>query len=273
METMQVTGNDLSISQGDITICYDDLGEGMIPIIFIHGFPFDKSSWHPQMEFLKETHRVIAYDIRGFGKSAAGKEKADMGLFADDLIRLMDALQIDKAVVCGLSMGGYILLNAVTRYPARFEAIILSDTQCIADSPEAKEKRFKTIEHIEAGGLNDFADGFIKNIFCQESLDTKKELVERIKTVVLSTSPAIIAGALAALAERSETCSLLYKIYVPTLILCGKEDKVIPLVQSEHLLHDIIDSIFYGIDKAGHMSNLEQPDEFNKQINNFISAL
>ena len=79
----------------------------------------------------------------------------------------MDALQINKAMVCGLSMGGYILLNAVSRYPERFEAIILSDTQCIADSPEAKVKRYKTIQQIEAGGLNDFAEAFVKNIFCR----------------------------------------------------------------------------------------------------------
>ena len=119
--------------------------------------------------FSKVSIASISYDIRGFGKSTAGAEKFSIGLFADDLIGLMDALQIDKAVVCGLSMGGYILLNAVNRYPERFEAIILSDTQCIADSPEAKVKRYKTIQQIEAGGLNDFAEAFVKNIFCQDS--------------------------------------------------------------------------------------------------------
>ena len=133
----------------NVTICYDDYGDSELPILFIHGFPFDKSTWEPQMEFLKISHRVIAYDIRGFGKSIAGNEKNSISLFADDLVKFMDALAIKKAIVCGLSMGGYILLNAVNRYPEKFEAIILCDTQCIADSPEAKAKRIHTIEKVK----------------------------------------------------------------------------------------------------------------------------
>ena len=109
-----------------ITISFDDFGKSDIPIIFIHGFPFDKSSWQPQITFFKHTHRVIAYDIRGFGASTAGTEKASISLFADDLVHFMDRMQIEKAIVCGLSMGGYILLNAVKRFPTRFEAIILA---------------------------------------------------------------------------------------------------------------------------------------------------
>jgi 3-oxoadipate enol-lactonase len=134
MEATQAVEKNLYVDINGITICYDDFGKGLLPIIFIHGFPFDKSSWQPQLDFLRQTHRVIAYDIRGFGNSTSGKEKESIRLFADDLIQFMDALEIDKAIVCGLSMGGYILLNAAFRYPERFEAIVLSDTQCIADS-------------------------------------------------------------------------------------------------------------------------------------------
>lgn len=272
METMHATGNDININVNDFTICYDDFGKGIIPVIFIHGFPFNKSSWKPQMDFLKNTHRVIAYDIRGFGKSTIGKEKQSISLFADDLIKFMDGLEIDKAIVCGLSMGGYILLNAVNRYPARFKAIILSDTQCIADSPEVKEKRNQTISQITDGRLKDFAEGFVKNIFCQETLDTKKETVEKIKNSILSTLPETITATLRALAERWETCSTLPEISVPALIVCGKEDKVTPLAQSEFLLQNIPNAKLHSIDKAGHMSNLEQADEFNKHLKNFISG-
>lgn len=273
METKQATGNDININVDGVTICYDDFGKGITPIIFIHGFPFDKSSWQPQMEFLKKSHRVISYDIRGFGKSTTGKEKQSIGLFADDLIKFMDALEINNAIVCGLSMGGYILLNAISRYPEKFKAIILSDTQCIADTLEVKEKRNQTSSHIMASGLKDFADGFIKNIFCQETLETKKEIVEKIKDIILSTSPITITGALSALAQRWETCSSLQEISVPALILCGKEDKVTPLAQSEFLLQNITNATLHNINKAGHMSNLEQPDEFNQHVNNFISGL
>jgi len=270
---MLIKGKDINITVDGLTICYDDLGVGQIPVLFIHGFPFDKSMWQPQVDYLKSSHRVIAYDLRGFGKSSADKEEASMRLFADDLIKFMDALAIDRAVVCGLSMGGYILLNAIQRFPKKFAAIILSGAQCIADNKEVKEKRNKTIQQIKAGGLNDFAEGFIKNTFCKDSLTDKKEVVGRIKKVILSTAPSTITGTLTALAERYATCSFLTDISVPALILCGNEDVITPLAQSEFMQSKIKNSTLHSIDKAGHLSNLEQPDKFNNLVNNFISGL
>ncbi|NEW82491.1 MAG: alpha/beta fold hydrolase [Mariniphaga sp.] len=271
METTHSQGKDINVNLKGVTICCDDFGTGNIPIIFIHGFPFDKSSWEPQLEFLKHTHRVLAYDIRGFGKSTAGEENMSISLFADDLVELMNVLQIEKAVACGLSMGGYILLNAVSRYPDRFEAIILSDTQCIADSAEVMEKRYKTIDQINADGVTDFANAFVKNVFCPDSLNTKKELVEKIRNIILTTLPITITGTLNALAQRSEMCSSLNEILIPVLILCGEEDTVTPMAQAEFLNLNILNSEFCSIAKAGHLSNLEQPDEFNRYLTPFIT--
>ena len=271
MGTIQSKGKNISIRLQGVTICCDDLGEGEIPIIFIHGFPFDKSSWLPQLEFFKKTHRVICYDIRGFGKSTAGIEKFSIRLFADDLIELMDVLQIEKAVVCGLSMGGYILLNAVRRYPERFYGVILSDTQCSADSSEGKVKRYNAIDKINASGLTDFAAAFVKNVFCPDSLVNKQELVERVHDIILNTSPVVITQTLSALADREETCSTLNEIRILSLILCGEEDNVTPIAQAEFLHENIANSEFHLIKKAGHMSNLEQPDEFNEYLTLFIS--
>ena len=273
METKHAMGSNITIKLDDIKVCYDDMGEGAIPILFIHGFPFDKSSWQPQMGVLKKRYRVIAYDIRGFGKSGANGKKLSIELFADDLIRFMDALKISKAIVCGLSMGGYILLNAVYRYPERFEAVILSDTQCLADTPELKEKRNQTISKITTRGLKEYAEAFSTAVFCKETLEVKKELVEKIKKVILSTSPLTVVGTLTALAQRSEMCSTLNKISVSTLILCGTEDAVTPFLQSEYMHKNISNSKLYGIEKAGHLSNLEQADEFNRHITDFILSL
>ena len=269
----EAKGNDQYVYLNGVTICYDDLGAGKTPFLFIHGFPFDKSSWHPQMDFLKKTHRVIAYDIRGFGKSTAGNEIASINLFAADLIKLMDALQIDKAVVCGLSMGGYILLNAVHHNPERFAGIILCDTQCLADSPATKEKRSKSITQIKARGLKNYAETFVINVFCRETLVAKKELVEKIKGVIVSTSPLTITQTLSALAERRDMCTALNEISIPALILCGKEDAATMLTQSEYLNHHIANSTLHYIERAGHLSNLEQPDEFNNLLIGFISGL
>jgi 3-oxoadipate enol-lactonase len=256
-----------------ISICFDDFGEGETPIIFIHGFPFDKSSWQPQIDFLRKTNRVIAYDIRGFGKSTAGHDKISIRLFADDLIKFMDALAIKKAIVCGLSMGGYILLNVVHQHPEKFKAIILSDTQCIADSVEAKDKRMQTVTKIKTDGLQEFADGFVKNIFCQQSKDNKKELVESIRNTILNTPPQTITDTLMALAQRTETCSVLQQITLPVLLLCGSEDKITPVVQAEFMHRNISNSSLQIISNAGHMANIEQPEVFNKYIIEFIANL
>ncbi len=264
-------GKDIIIHVNGINMCYDDLGNKGTPIIFIHGFPFDKSMWEYQMEFFKDSRRVIAYDMRGYGKSTSNDEDTSIHLLADDLVKLMDILQIPEAIVCGLSMGGYILLDAVKRYPKRFKAIVLSDTQCIADSPEGREKRFKTIEMIEAEGTTNFAEGFVKNIFCSESLANKKEEVEKIKRIILSSSAASITSTLKALAHRSERCSNLAGISCPTLILCGKEDKVTPPAQSEMMHANIASSTLAIINEAGHLSNLEQPEIFNEHLNKFLT--
>lgn len=273
MELMTVKAKDIQINVNGITTCFDDFGEGNMPLIFIHGFPFDKSSWQPQMAFFRHTHRVIAYDIRGFGASTAGSEKASIALFADDLVHFMDRMLIEKAIVCGLSMGGYILLNAVKRYPTRFEAIILADTQCIADSEELRAKRKQTILEIGDGGLQSFADGFIKNVFTPVSLNNKNGLVRSIKNTILSTPVETLKGTLYALAERAEMCTSLKEIYVPTLILCGREDRVTPVAQSQILHNQIEGSTLHIIENAAHLSNLEQPIEFNKHITNFILSL
>ena len=229
--------------------------------------------WQGQLDFLKSSYRVIAVDIRGFGKSIDEESSLRIDLFTEDLIAFMDQLNIDKAIVCGLSMGGYITLNAYQRFPDRFEGLILADTQCIADTTEAKEKRYKTISEIEANGVADFNEGFIKNVFHEDSFANKKEVVEELRNVVYANSKHIIQEGLVALAERSETCSGLDKIAVPTLIICGREDIVTPLAQSEAMKESIPGAKLQIIEKAGHVSNLEQPDEFNKHLFNFLTAL
>lgn len=262
-----------SIALNNFHLSYDDAGQGSTPIIFLHGYPFDKSMWQGQIDFLKNSYRSIACDIRGFGKSKDEESVLTIDLFAEDLIAFMDKLKIDKAIVCGLSMGGYIALNAMKRFPARFAALILCDTQCIADTAVAKEKRYKTIDEIAVTGTAGFNEGFIKSVFHKDSLTNKKELVDQLRRVVFSNSKHIIMQGLMALAMRSETCSALNQITVPTLILCGKEDGVTPLAQSEMMHAAIKGSILRVIDHAGHVSNLEQPDEFNKHLIHFLSAL
>lgn len=266
-------GYDLTIEVNNFNLSYDDVGEGHIPIIFLHGFPFDKTMWSAQLEYLKSSYRLIACDIRGFGKSTDEETPLNISLFADDLIEFMNKLEIDKAVICGLSMGGFITLNVAKRFPDRFEALILCDTQCMADTPEIKAKRIENISEIESKGAADFNEGFIKNVFHKDSLINKKELVDDLRNVVFANSDRIIMQGLLALAVRTETCSTLNKITIPTLIICGREDTVTPLEKSEYLKQHIQGATLEIIDDAGHVSNLEQPNKFNECLSEFLINL
>jgi len=266
METNLIEVNGISIS-------YTDQGTGKYPIIFIHGFPFNKNTWQPQVDFLKRSNRVLTYDIRGFGNSETNEEKASIELFADDLLKFMDALKIKKAIICGLSMGGYILLEAAHRFAERLKGIILCDTQCIADTPEIKEKRLMTIRQIEAGGIEEFSETFLKNVFYKETFNTKKSMVDKLHNEITRVPSKVLTDTLRALAKRTERCSILKDISVPVLIICGKEDQVTPIERSEFLFSNIDHSSLKIISDAGHLSNLEQSEEFNKWLNNFITAL
>ena len=266
-------GYNLTTEVNHFNLSYDDIGSGDMPIIFLHGYPFDKTMWEGQLQFLRSSYRVIALDIRGFGASRDEQSLLSIDLFADDVITFMNKLEIEKAIICGLSMGGFIALNAIARFPDRFEALILCDTQCIADTAEVKAKRYKTIDEIKANGPDDFNEGFIKSVFHKDSLIQMPEIVEAVRNVVFSNSQQIIINGLIALAERSETCTTLGRIAVPTLIICGREDVVTPLPQSDYMHEHIKGSLLRIIENAGHVSNLEHQYEFNKILFDFLTSL
>jgi 3-oxoadipate enol-lactonase len=271
---MQPSEKELEVRVNDIVVSYNDAGKGNpLTLIFIHGFPFNKNSWNPQLDALSSKYRCIAFDLRGFGNTHFGTQDSSIELFADDLDAFMDILQIQSAVICGLSMGGYIALRAALKYPHRFKGLILSDTQCIADSPEAKEKRYKVIEQIETSGLEAYAEASLKNLFHENSLANKKDVVHEIHQTILSTSPATIISALKALANRTETCSMLGEIGAFTLVVCGKEDKVTPPAQAVFLSEHIGSSRLEIIGEAAHLSNLEQPDKFNAAVVSFLKVV
>jgi len=271
---MREIGSNIKITVNDLMISYNDEGKiGDPVIIFIHGFPFNKSMWNKQAEALKENYRVIAYDVRGHGNSDTGTEDFSIDLFAADLLNLMDALKIDKAMLCGLSMGGYIALNAVENYPDRFDAIILSDTTCLADTPEVKEKRLKTIESILKDGVEKFADESIKNLFAPESFSIKKKEIADVREMIVQTTEESLCNTLRAFYERKETCSKLSKIYVPVLIIVGVEDKITPLAAAQFMNEKIKGSLLSIIEHAGHLSNIENPVEFNNQIEKLVSTV
>ena len=270
---MLKTVDNLKMTINDFTVSYNDSGsDNTTVIICIHGFPLNKSMWDKQAEALNKDYRVIAYDVRGHGNSDSGIGDFNIELFVNDLICLMDTLKLDKAVLCGLSMGGYIALNAIEKYPERFEALVLSDTQCIADTPEAKEKRLKAIENIKENGVEKYANESIKNLFSPESLLTKKDEVAVVREMIVNTPMQSLFKTLLALAERKETCSKLQDIKLPVLIMAGSEDKITPPAVAQQMHEKIQHSVLKIIDYAGHLANLENPDDFNYQLKYFLQG-
>ena len=244
------------IRVGDDLVSYVDEGaDGSNTIVCIHGFPFNKWMWENQIDLLKENYRVIAYDVRGHGKSEAGTTQMSITQFTDDLFLFMDALRIETTIICGLSMGGYIALNGVLSQPARIEALILCDTQCGADSDLTRKKRMDTIASVQKNGLRQYADDSVKKLFCENSLSHKPNEVLSIKQTILHTPVETITTTLRALADRKETCSRLHEINIPTMILVGESDQITSPVQALKMRELIMGSTLQIIEKAGHLSN------------------
>ncbi len=273
-DKMKPTGKNIDVKVGNVIVSYNDFGPEQAPVlIFIHGLALSKDMWQKQADSLKHEYRVIAYDVRGHGKSEVGKEEFSIELFVDDLHRFMDILEIEKAVICGLSMGGYIALRFMEKYAERSSALVLCDTQCIADTPEAKEKRMKAIDSIRQGGKTAFAQQNAKNIFSPESFTTRPADVQAAVDMALQMEPEAICSTLLALAMRNETCTLLDEIKVPTLILVGNDDKLTPPERSQFMHSNIKNSTLCILNGAAHLSNIENPEAFNTSLQAFLKKV
>ena len=256
---------------------YIDIGiPNATAVIFIHGFPFSHRMWTfpgGQTEALSGTNRIVAYDVRGHGESEVGTGHYSIEFFVDDLIGLMDHLQIHKAIVCGLSMGGYIALRAVERHPDRILGLVLCDTKSESDQNEARIKRAATIKNVQINGMKEYAAEYVKGVFAPESFDKKSDAVKMIQSIVERTAPLSIFGSLLALAARTDTTAHLPKISCPTLILVGEKDLLTPPAAAQSMKDAIPNSILHVIPGAAHMSNMENPETFNKHLVEFISTI
>lgn len=271
---MRYFGNNIKLIVNNLAISYTDLGEDDAPvIIFIHGFPLNKSSWNQQLNVLKENYRVIAYDVRGHGESESGTSTFSIERFVSDLLYFMDALKIDKASICGLSMGGYIALNAIVNNPNRFESLVLSDTHCIGDMKKTIEKRINSIQTIGKNGVKKYAEESLKNLFAPASFTTKASEITAVKEMIETTSEESLIKTLLALAIREETCSLVHYINVPTLILVGEHDIITPPEVAAFMHEKITNSKLHIIADAGHLSNLENSTEYNNQLIKFFATV
>jgi 3-oxoadipate enol-lactonase len=261
-----------SIRINDINLGFTDIGSGP-PVMLIHGYPFNRSLWTEQAEALRSNHRVIIPDLRGFGESDSSDGAATMMRMAEDVGDLMDHLEIEQAVIGGLSMGGYVALAFCRQVPARVKALVLADTRAQADTEEGRQTRFQQAEKALSEGMAGIADAMLPKLLTPDTVSKRPELVKRVRDMMVKTKPEGAAAALKGMAERDDQTEFIGGILVPTLILVGREDAITPVADSEKMQSLIEGSRLVVIENAGHVSNLEQTEQFNDALLGFLSTV
>ncbi|HXG91439.1 MAG TPA: alpha/beta hydrolase [Blastocatellia bacterium] len=255
-----------------INIDYRDEGAGL-PVLFIHAFPLNQTMWDDQVAALKNICRAITLDLRGFGGSDVPDGPYSMDQMAADVRELMKKLGIDRAVLVGLSMGGYISLAFYRDYPEAVSAMVLADTRATLDTSEGRERRIKSAERVEREGARAIVDDMVPLALAAATVEHRPDIVERMRAMGEANSPKGIAAAQRGMAERADSTALLSSMNFPVLIIVGSEDKLTPVAEAEALRSRIPNAGFHIIEGAGHLSNLERPDEFNAALIDFIRTL
>ena len=260
-------------------------------MILLHGYPFDRSMWREQIDFLSmHGYRVVAPDLRGFGElsdklqfvAAEGCETerqaeayrtiTTMADMARDVGSLMDKLAIDRAVICGLSMGGYVAFEFVHLFPARVRALVLAGTRAPADNEQEKQARLRQVEQMLTSGMEGIAEATLPKLLAPRTRAGKPEVVTRVREMILQADPQNAAAAQRGMAARRNYSDELSGIDVPTLVIVGREDPIRPVADARFMHERISNSRLEIIEDAAHMTNMEQPETFNKAILDFLET-
>jgi pimeloyl-ACP methyl ester carboxylesterase len=230
--------------------------------------------WLGQIDSLADEFRIIAPDLRGFGRSEVTEGMVTMEQFADDVADVLDALRVDQPVTfCGLSMGGYIGWQFWRRYPDRLRALIQCDTRAAADPPEAARARRENAHRVLNEGTGFLVEGMLDKLFAPQSRIGRERVVAATRQVMLDSSPAGVAAALLGMAARSDSTGILGEIDLPTLVVCGRHDAISTVQEMQTIAAAMPHAQFVEIEDAGHMSPLENPRPFSEAVRSFQHAL
>lgn len=261
----------IALLPGGLELAYDEAGSGT-PLLLVHGWPHDRTMWAGQLGGLAPYARLVAPDLRGVGGSTThGPYTIDQ--YADDLVAFLHALGIARAVICGLSMGGYIAFSMLRRHRDLIRGLVLSDTRATADTDEVRSNRARMIELIEREGMNALAARQLSSSVGRSTLERQPELVETVRHMMASVPAAGAIGALRAMAERPDSSSLLETIDVPTLVVGGAEDVTTPPDVLRAMAARIPRSRVEILEQSGHLCPLERPAAFNHVVTEFLGAL
>jgi 3-oxoadipate enol-lactonase len=243
-------------------------------LVLLHGFPFNRSMWREQIDFFEARgFRVLAPDLRGLGENRFDGDVATMDDMAREVAGLLDESAVNRAIVCGLSMGCYVAFEFIELFRSRVDALVLCGPR--AEGPDTAEKRSREAQARRAlvEGMDFALESISSKLLAQQTLTQKPDVVERVCEMVLSTDPRGAAAAQRGMAARRDYANDLVNIDVPILIIAGREDGVRTPEDGEFIRRTVRGSKLLVIDDAGHLMNMEQPEVFNRMLMEFVSGL
>jgi pimeloyl-ACP methyl ester carboxylesterase len=253
-------------------IRYLEAGAGW-PVVLIHAFPLTADMWRGQLQGVPDGWHLIAPDVRGFGgETPRAGAPPTMDDLAADVEALLNALEIERAVIGGLSMGAYIVFALFRRAPERFNGMVLADTRAQADTPEGRQARRAMSELVRRDGPAAVADQMMPKLLGETTHRERPEVTAEVRRLILLNTAAGIDGAIHAMMTRPDSTPDLARVSVPTLVIVGEEDVLTPVADSELLHQSIARSQLVVLQKAGHLSCLETPDEFSIALGNFLAS-
>ena len=250
---------------------YDDVGSGM-PVLLIHGHPFDRTLWHPQTSRLDPgAFRFIAPDLRGFGESSPASGTVMLDDYAEDLRELLLGLELPPAVIAGVSMGGQIAMELLRTAPELVGGLVLSDTFCETDTPEVREWRLNLADRLEAEGMDGYAHESLERMMAPDNVRSSPDVAATLLAMMRNAPPAGAAAALRGRAVRRDYTDVLSATTLPVLVIVGEDDHFDADASRASTMHDLVKgSELEVIRGAGHLPNLERPDEFNRILDRFL---
>ncbi len=251
------------------TLALDEAGQGDVAVLFVHGYPLDRTMWRAQLEGITG-HRLLAPDLRGFGASPLDGGGTTLAQHADDLAALLDELAVDRVVFAGLSMGGYLAFEFLRRHRNRVHGLVLLDTKAEADDEKARAGRDAAIVKVAEEGAPAIAAGMAAKLFAEGTSSAVREALEH---QMAGTSVAGIMAALVAMRDREDSTDLLPTLTdLPTLVIVGSEDQLTPLAAAERMVAGIPGAELVVVEGAGHVPPLERPATVNEALQSFLDS-
>ena len=257
-----------------VRLHYSEAGSGEPALVLLHAFPLHAGMWAPQLEALSPGRRVVAPDLLGFGGSEAPDSmyRYTMLGFADLVAGLLDRLGLDRVVLGGLSMGGYVAFAFLRQYPERVSALILADTRASADTTAVFERRTDQQDQVARIGTTALIEVLLAGLLSDHTKSDRLDLVEQVRRLMANPAAGFI-GALEAMKHRPDATEELASISVPTLVVVGEDDALSPPDVARDMHERIEGSRLAVLPRAGHLSNLEAAEEFNAAVADFLEEL